>query len=198
MRVPLKGRLAEQMPARPARSFADAGSSIGPTFLSLSSGHGTSDLATEFDVEERSGRVLVTCEPNIAERLHSGSFPIIELHGTDLPAGSISAKVRGTITGRSVYVDSWESEPYSTSPWAEPRVEGTDTKAADAIADTVPENWPLISTGMSTTTAGRSAVMLEVDHLTPEMITWFDSQPPGSVQLDAFVHLTTGPAQAKQ
>jgi hypothetical protein len=135
---------------------------------------------------------------NIAERLRSDSWAVVELHGTDLPADSVRAQVRGELTGRSVVVDSWELEPCSTSTWAAPRVEGIDAETAGAIADDVPEDWPVISTGISTTTAGRSAVMIEVDHLTPEMITWFDSQPPGSVQLDTFVDVTTRVAPRRQ
>lgn len=132
-----------------------------------------------------------TRRESIQDRLRADSFAVVELHGADLPADFVRAKVRGEITGRSVYVDSWEAEPYSTSLWAEPQVEGTDSTTAEAIADTVSEEWPLISIGISTTTGGRRAVMLEVDHLTREIRTWFERQPPGSVQLDAFIDLAT-------
>ena len=125
----------------------------------------------------------------IAERLRSDSWAVVELHGADLPADSVRAQVRGELTGRSVHVDSWRPEPCSTSSWAPPRVEGADTATADAIVRTVPDDTPLLSVGVSATTAGRSAVMLEVDHLTPEILSWFERQPPGSVQLDIFVDL---------
>ena len=76
---------------------------------------------------------------NIAERLGPDSWAVVELHGTDLPADSVRAKVRGVLTGRSVRVDSWGPEPSSTSSWSEPRVAGTDTEAPQAILDAVPD-----------------------------------------------------------
>lgn len=126
---------------------------------------------------------------NVMARLRAGSPSVVELYGTDLPDDSVRARLRGVLTGRSVRVDSWRPEPDSTSPWAEPRVEGTDPETADAIVDTVREHWPLISIGISPTATGSSAVMLEVERATPEIQAWFDSQPPGSVQLDTFVDL---------
>lgn len=134
-----------------------------------------------------------TRRENAMKGLQAGTLSVIELHGTDLPADSIRARLRGVLIGRSVHVGSWRPEPCSTSSWAEPRVEGTDVETASAISQSVPEDWPLISIGISTTTAGRSAVMLEVERLTPAVQSWFDNQPSGSVQLDTFIDFAPGP-----
>ncbi|HEY0239234.1 MAG TPA: hypothetical protein VGC37_11325 [Friedmanniella sp.] len=129
---------------------------------------------------------------HLGEELRSGSATVVELHGTDLPADSVRAKLHGVLRERSVHVDSWQPEPDSTSAWADPRVGGTDLDVADAIIDTVPDDDSLISIGVTSTTAGRSAVMLEVAHLTPELAAWLAGQPLESVQLDVFVDFLPG------
>lgn len=135
---------------------------------------------------------------NIAKRLRSDGWAVIELHGPDLPADSVRVKVRGELSGRSVYVNSWRPEPYSTSPWGQPRIRGTDPDTANAIIDSVPDHWPLISIGISTTTTDRSVVVMEVEHLLPEITTWFDRQPADSVQLDTFVDLDEATVRANR
>lgn len=123
----------------------------------------------------------------VARRRPSDPGAPVELHGTDLPADALRVRLDGELVGRSVQVESWRVEPGSSSAWAEPHVGGTDAETAAAIMEAVPDDWPLISFGVSTTAVGRSAVMLEVDHLVPGLMTWFDRQPAGSVQLDVFV-----------
>lgn len=126
---------------------------------------------------------------NLLKALRSGSGSVVELHGPDLPADSVRAKLYGELVGRSLRVSSWRPEPCSTSVWAASQVTGTDHQTAAAIVATVPEDWPLVSVGISITTTGARAVAIEVDRLTPEVQTWFDSQAAGSVQLETFVDL---------
>ena len=111
----------------------------------------------------------------------------LELHGQDLPPNGTRAVIEGELTGRSLRVTQWRSEPHSTSAWAILDVEGTDTATADVVSDRLPEGWPVISVGVSPTTAGSQVVVLEVDHATPEVHNWVRKQPSGSVCLITFI-----------
>jgi hypothetical protein len=111
----------------------------------------------------------------------------LELHGQDLPPDGTRAVIEGELTGRSLRVAKWRSEPHSTSAWTTLDVQGTDTATTDAVIDRLPEGWSVISVGVSPTTVGNQVVVLEVDHATPEVHDWVRKEPSGFVHLITFI-----------
>jgi len=64
---------------------------------------------------------------------------------------------------------------------------GVTPEDAEAILNSVPEDWPIISTGETTVASGKQVVTLEVERITPKIERWYEQQPLGSVHLVAFI-----------
>ena len=110
----------------------------------------------------------------------------LELHGTDVPPQGTRAVLEGTLSGRSVEVTTWRPDD-GTSAWESPDVVGTDMATAQAVLEAVPEEWAMISFGLSMTTTGEHIAILEVDRATTEIRDWCGSQPAGSIHLLEFI-----------
>jgi hypothetical protein len=114
----------------------------------------------------------------------------LSLSGPDLPSAGQRAAVTGSLSGRAMQVDHWRTEPIATSPWAvtgrchEP---GVEPDVAHAILDGVPDEWPIIECGATTSTSGGHIATLTVDRVTNEMRDWLSRQPEGAVRLSSFI-----------
>ena len=70
---------------------------------------------------------------------------------------------------------------------------GVTPEQAEAILDSVPEDWPLVATGEARVAEGRHVVLLEVEEATPEIRAWLAEQPAGAVHMTAVVRADAGP-----
>jgi hypothetical protein len=112
----------------------------------------------------------------------------LTLHGSALPPVGTRVVIEGGLVGRSLHVVQWRVEPESTSAWQTSYdVEGVSASAAQGVLDSLPEDWPIISVGVTRTSGDRGVVVLELDHATPEVHDWIRQRPPGSVHLITFV-----------
>lgn len=71
--------------------------------------------------------------------------------------------------------------------WSTPDVDGVSDDIAQRVARSFPEEWGLISGGVSTTTYQNRVAIIEVARLTPRIASWQTQQPPGSLILIPFV-----------
>jgi hypothetical protein len=116
----------------------------------------------------------------------------VQLLGQDLPPIETRVAVEGALSGRSLHVSRWRPEPESTSAWAPIAEEGGVTpETAQAIVESLPEDWPIISFGEAKVSGDRRVVQLEVEEATPEISEWVQRQPPGSIRLVTFIRPKT-------
>jgi hypothetical protein len=112
----------------------------------------------------------------------------LRLIGDDLPPEGARVAVEGKLCAESLTATSWRPEPESTSAWSRPLNEaGVSSEVADAVLNSLPEDWPLISTGQSKLPGDRWIATVEVYDLTPEVQEWYRTQPRGAVRLIPFI-----------
>lgn len=112
----------------------------------------------------------------------------LTLRGANLPTPGERVVVEGQLVDTELHASGWRPEPSGTSGWSAvlpPGIIGTDKALAGRIADSVSEDWPIISVG-ELQVQDRMAVVLEVVRATQETEAWLVDQPPGAVWLVPF------------
>lgn len=97
---------------------------------------------------------------------------VVSLHGNDLPAPGEEVVVEGELVEGLLQVLAWYRAESPPSPWATPSLPGTDWATANDIVDQVPDEWPVIGIGVSLTTSGQYAVVVELVRIDGDIRAW--------------------------
>lgn len=113
---------------------------------------------------------------------------VLHLQGSHLPPSGSRVVAKGRLEADTLNVDSWSSAHEDESAWSVQRSrEGVAREVADETLDSVPAEWELISTGISTLYDGSRVAVVEIVRETDQVRTWLRSRLPGSVLIFPFI-----------